>query len=359
MILGIVLASGDSFSNMAKNGQDKLFKDFYLKMFSKSFDKVYVFSYLNEEVDNLPKNVFLISNFLNIHKYFYNILMPFIHYRYFKKVDVIRAYHLFGIIPAVISRLVFGKKFVFNYAYDYFAFAKISRNYIQMIFLTVLMILTGFAAKIFVANKNHLNKFPKSKIAYLPNGVDISFFKLTKKSPSKSKTILSVGRLTKQKNFESLIVAMRGIKAKLIIIGQGELKKKLLLLAKENQVSVEIKGPIPHDQMPRFYNKTKLFVSSSLIEGHPKALLEAMSSSLPIVATNVEGNRELIRNKVNGLLCETSVESIRDSIARLIKDREKAKMLGRQARLTVENEYNLETLLKREVQVLRQLGKNN
>ena len=138
-------------------------------MFSKSFDKVYVFSYLKEEVDNLPKNVFLISNSLNIHKYFYNILMPLIHYRYFKKLDVIRVYHLFGIVPAVLARIFFHKKFAFNYAYDYFAFAKISKNYIQMIFLTVLMILTGFAAKIFVANKNHLNKFQNLKLANYQN----------------------------------------------------------------------------------------------------------------------------------------------------------------------------------------------
>ena len=358
MILGIVLASGDSFSNMAKNGQDKLFKDFYLKMFSKNFSKVYVFSYLEEEVKGLPKNVYVISNPLKIHRYMYNILMPLIHYRYFKKLDVIRVYHLFGIVPAVLAKIFFHKKFAFNYAYDYFAFVKISRNYIQMIFLTVLMILTGFAAKIFVANKNHLNKFPKSKIVYLPNGVDTSFFKPTKNSSSPG-IILSVGRLTKQKNFETLISAMKGINAKLIIIGQGQLKKKLIMLAKSNKVSVRIIGPVSHNQMPKHYQNADIFVSSSLIEGHPKALLEAMSSSLPIVATNVEGNRELIRNKVNGLLCETSVESIRDSINRLIKDREKAKMLGGQARLTVENEYNLDTLLEREVQVLHQLGRNN
>ena len=300
MILGIILASGDSFKNMSKNGQDKLFKDSYLKMFSKSFDKVYVFSYLKEEVDNLPKNVFLISNSLNIHKYFYNILMPFIHYRYFKKLDVIRAYHLFGIIPAVISKVFLGKKFVFNYAYDYFAFTRITDRYFQLIFLCFLLLISRFSSKIFIANKNHLNKFPKSQAVYLPNGVNTSFFKPPKNSSS-SWMILSVGRLTKQKNFESLIVAMRGIKAKLIIIGQGELKKKLLLLAKANKVKAKIIGPVPHNQMPKYYQKANVFVSSSLIEGHPKALLEAMSTSLPIVATNVEGNRDLIKDEVSGL----------------------------------------------------------
>ena len=171
--------------------------------------------------------------------------------------------------------------------------------------------------------------------------------------------ILSVGRLTKQKNFESLIVAMRGIKAKLIIIGQGELKKKLLLLAKANKVKAKIIGPVPHNQMPKYYQKANVFVSSSLIEGHPKALLEAMSTSLPIVATNVEGNRDLIKDEVSGLLCETSAKSIHDSINRLIKDKKKSVVLGQKARLTVENEYNLDTLLEREVQVLHQLGRNN
>lgn len=358
MILGIVLTSGDSFSNMSKNGQDKLFKNFYLKAFSRSFHKVYVFSYIKEEVKDLPNNVFLISNPLNIHRYLYNILMPFIHYRYFKKVDVIRAYHLFGIVPAVISKLAFGKKFIFNYAYDYRAFARVSNRYFQLILLACLMLLSRFSSKIFIANKNQLNKFSKTQAVYLPNGVDTSFFKHKKNSLS-SVIILSVGRLEKQKNFESLIRAMKDLKAKLYIVGQGELRKKLLHLAKKNKVSVKIIGPIPHNQMPKYYHKADMFVSSSLIEGHPKALLEAMSVGLPIVATSVEGNRELIEDEINGLLCETSTKSIHDAINRLIKDKKKAAMLGQKARLTVEREYNLDTLLSKEVQALQQLAKNN
>ena len=49
MNIGIILALGDSFKNMAKSGQDVLFKKFYLNYFAKNFSKVYIFSYSNEK----------------------------------------------------------------------------------------------------------------------------------------------------------------------------------------------------------------------------------------------------------------------------------------------------------------------
>ncbi len=358
MNLGIILASGDSFTNMVKNGQDKLFKDFYLKKFSESFDKVYIFSYKDEMIKDLPNNVRLIPNDLRLHKYFYNFMMPFVQYSYFKKLDVIRAYHLFGITPAVIAKIFFGNKFVFNFAYDYFKFAKIYKHYHQIIPLTFLLFLSRFASKIFVANKNYIKYFANAKTIYLPNGVNTWTFK-PKKKMRQNEVILSVGRLTRQKNFEALIGAMKGLNGKLVIIGQGELQGKLIRLAKKNNVPLELLNSVPHNKMPKYYNNADIFVSSSLIEGHPKALLEAMSSGLPIVATNVEGNNSLIVDRINGLLCDTFSKSIQASISFLIRNRKRAEILGKRARSTVTEHYDLNQLLEKEVRILKQVAKDS
>lgn len=357
MTLGIFLAMGDSFGEMAKSGRDIQFKKFYLSFFAKKFTKIYVFSYTNEVVDDLPSNIDLIPNRYSLHRYLYGLLMPFLNISYVLKCDVLRVYHLTGTIPAILAKIFFAKPFIFNYAYDYEKFAKIENKLLQTFFLKILEPIAAlFVSKTFAANEDILKKLSKNKAVYLPNGVDVIFFKpIKKKQTDKIPVILSVGRLEKQKNFENLVGAVKGIGAKLVIVGKGSQKKKLENLAKRNQVYLKIIDKVPHTQIPKIYNNADIFVLPSLAEGSPKALLEAMSCGLQVIGTKSEGIKELIIDKRNGLICNASSQSIRNKIMYLVKNKRVGEKLGENAREFVEKNHNLKKLIKEEILAIKSI----
>src|SRR3989344_236496 len=241
MTLGIFLALGDSFTNLKKNGQDASFKKLYITNFAKNFDRVYIFTYKIENTANLPKNVIVLTPKKEIHRYIYGLIFPFIHAQKLRECDVIRAYHMTGALPAIITSLFFSKPFAFNFAYDYVEFAKLENKMMQAIlFYFFKPIAIAAASAVMVANRKIEKDLPTNKVYYLPNGVNINLFKpAIKKKSMQIKNILSVGRLETQKNFKNLIKALSGLNVRLTIVGEGSLKTKLKFLAKKMNVDLK------------------------------------------------------------------------------------------------------------------------
>lgn len=357
MTLGIFLAMGDSFKNMVNVGQDELFKKFYLSYFSENFDKIYVFSYDDEKVKNLPKNVEVIGNKLHLHRYLYGFLMPFLNFSKISACDIFRVYHLFGTLPAILCKLVFNKSFIFNFAYDYEEFAVIEGKHIQRLFLGFLKPASiFFASKIFAANKVILTQLPSQKAIYMPNGVDTIFFKpIKRRKINKIPLVLSVGRLEKQKNFESLVASMKNVNANLKIVGSGSLKPKLLKMARQTKINLILVPKISHLHMPPIYNSADIFVLPSFVEGSPKVLLEAMACGLPVIAAKADGTEEIITNK-NGILVSSDPASINRAIKRLLTNQNLRKNISIFARDHIISRYNLAKLLKTEIDILKKVA---
>jgi len=202
-------------------------------------------------------------------------------------------------------------------------------------FITRCMVrlLYPIAEKIVFQTKRSLRYFPKKilqKGVVIPNPISVPCYA----SSEKKKKIVSVGRLTKQKNHALLINAFASIKKdypeyELFIYGDGELREDLVSLARSLNVekNVHFEGNIPniHEKIA----DADLFVLSSNYEGLSNALLEALMMGLPCVATNVAGVDEYIINDINGKIVpvgdETALadaikvcldnKSIRDSFA--------------------------------------------
>ncbi|MGQ4876303.1 MAG: glycosyltransferase, partial [Promethearchaeia archaeon] len=134
------------------------------------------------------------------------------------------------------------------------------------------------------------------------------------------------------------------------IIGDGELKDKLIRLVKEYDVNVNFIGNVPNDKIPQILNKYEYFILPSYWEGNPKVLLEAMSCGLVCIAADVWGIRNIIQHKINGYLCKNDANSIKNAILILEKDqglREKIKHNAREYVVKncsflkiIEKEYN-------------------
>ena len=137
--------------------------------------------------------------------------------------------------------------------------------------------------------------------------------KILKKNKNKKLNyILAAGRLTKQKDFKTLILAFNRIKYnlkdyKLIILGDGELKKSLKNLIVDLKISSRVKLMGWMNNLEFFYKNSKLFVLSSLYEGLGNVLLDAINYDLPIVTTNCKsGPSEIISYGKGGYLSPVS-----------------------------------------------------
>lgn len=128
-----------------------------------------------------------------------------------------------------------------------------------------------------------------------------------------SPVFLSVGRYDPAKAQHDLIKAMDHLvdelpDAKLLIVGWGELEDSLQSLVKEHDLTenVSITGRVSPRNIHNYYAIADVFVSSSIREGLPIVILEAMSASLPIVATNIPGVCEVVEEEETGLLVPTN-----------------------------------------------------
>lgn len=109
--------------------------------------------------------------------------------------------------------------------------------------------------------------------------------------------LVTVGRLAKVKNQQLLLHGLVNLPdCSLLIVGDGELRNELGLLAQELGVEgrVTFLGQMDPDQVPEVLELADLFVFPSMYEGMPVALMEAMAAGLPIVASDIPANRELL-----------------------------------------------------------------
>jgi glycosyltransferase involved in cell wall biosynthesis len=139
------------------------------------------------------------------------------------------------------------------------------------------------------------------------------------------KIIVSAGRLVDQKDYDTLIRSFAMVKkeipeAKLWIIGDGPLKKRLTNLSINLNLSKDIKFLGWKKNFGSYLRKASLFVLSSKREGFPYVLLEAMSQGLPIISTNsLFGPSEIIENNKYGLLVPIGdANKMKDSIKQLL-----------------------------------------
>ncbi len=199
---------------------------------------------------------------------------------------------------------------------------------------------------------------PAEKTVVIPNFVNTQQFAPHEDVDCEPGLIGFVGRLAEQKNVGALIEALVGLKnTRLRLIGDGPLRDQLHVQAASLNVPVEMLGSVPHHELPRLLAECEIFVLPSLYEGLPKALLEAMSAGVPVIASRVQGSEKVIRHRETGWLCEdTSAATLRRALESLLADSRLRAYIGRTGRRFVAENYSLESVLRREVSVYQELG---
>lgn len=197
-----------------------------------------------------------------------------------------------------------------------------------------------------VANSEGLRQIaqrisPKLEVGVIPNGIDTQRFCPVPQSNRPIKKILYVGRLEPYKGLDILFHALASIQDtpwQLQMVGDGSLRHDLPKLAKALNIADHISFEAqPPEKMPSIYQQADIFVLPSIVEGMSNAVLEAMASGLPIVATQIPGSEELITDGHTGLLVPaSSKELLSAAILSLLKNSDLRKTLGQNARLDAE-----------------------
>lgn len=198
-----------------------------------------------------------------------------------------------------------------------------------------------------------------AKIRVIPNYVVTDVFK-PHPEVSKRYDLVFVGRAGNQKNIDNLLNALHHLKSRgkttsLLMIGgcceDSQMKKKV----SHSELDVTFAGSVPNFDLPSFLNQARVFIQPSLYEGHPKALLEAMSCGLPCIGSDVTGIREDIENRVTGYLCKIDSESIAQAIETVLSDEVLQKTIGENARDYIVRNYSIDRVFQMELEVIQEV----
>ncbi len=205
--------------------------------------------------------------------------------------------------------------------------------------------------------KNH------SKFYEVPFGVDEHiFYPATQKNNSKVR-LLFVGGLDSAHYFKGLHLLLQALSQidardlELQIVGDGNLRgayqemSERLGLAK----TVTFLGNIADEELPKVYRQADIFVFPSVdaSEAFGVAVLEAMASGLPVVASNLPGVRTLVRDGATGFLFSRgSEEELKKALLKLLNDKILREQFGRQGRLDINEKYSIELWQRRMEEVL-------
>jgi len=208
-------------------------------------------------------------------------------------------------------------------------------------------------------------KIPENKIRVIHNGVAVNKFKpaVDKRKVKRELgfnpddlAIVSVGRLYARKGLFTLIESMPAIvkrfpNAKFIISGKGQSDEMHKLNSYAEKLGVKnniiFTGYYPDKKLPKLYQAADIFAFSTFYEHHPFAVLEALSTGLPVVTTTVGGIPETIESGKNGFLVEPfNPKALGEKILYLLEHPAEAAEMGALARKTIVENYDWRIVVK-------------
>ena len=174
------------------------------------------------------------------------------------------------------------------------------------------------------------------------------------------KVILIVGRLSREKDHLTLIEAVHRLRARLspclLIVGEGPERPRIERKIRELELEECVRLIGQQKSAEPYYGIADLAILSSLSEGSPNALLEAMAAKVPVVATAVGGIPEIVTRGESALLVTPrDVGGMADAMARLLENRPVAQSMVAKAYALIEERYAPEQRTRRLVEIYRKL----
>ncbi|MFO0914037.1 MAG: glycosyltransferase family 4 protein [Pirellulales bacterium] len=193
-------------------------------------------------------------------------------------------------------------------------------------------------------------KYPECdhRIRVVPNYVDTSVF--TPGPPAESPVdVVFVGRLSQEKNLPVLLEALRGRPWRALIIGDGPERNAWQTEFADLGEQVSWLGSIPNQHLPGQLARASLMVLPSLLEGHPKAVFEAMACGVPVVVADRPGLRDAVQHHRTGWHFDGTATGLRQALDVLLSDSALRKRLATDACERVRSTLSLDRIVQLEL----------
>lgn len=203
---------------------------------------------------------------------------------------------------------------------------------------------------------------PADRCVLLENAIDAEEYRRAKPAdaakaalgfPAGDLLVGAVGRLAEEKAFDVLVRGVktlvdRGVPARLVVVGEGGDRGRLEALAGELGLADRVHLPGWRGDVRTYFEAMDVFALSSLREGLPNVLLEAMALEVPSVATRIAGIPRLVQDGRNGVLVEPGdLDGLTRSLHGLLTNPELRAALGRAARRTIEERYSFPARMRK------------
>lgn len=195
--------------------------------------------------------------------------------------------------------------------------------------------------------------------AIIPNGIPLLHYRRDSGTraawraehqiPEQTWVVVAVGRLNALKNHALLLEAFRLIPegALLLLVGQGELEQELKSLVRDLGLEPRVRFLGMRNDVPAILSASDCFVLSSVQEGIPLSVAEAMAAEVPVVATDVGGIREMITHGENGLLVKSGDASgLAEAMESLRTSPEKGKSFAQASLVRVKARFELGAMVR-------------
>jgi glycosyltransferase involved in cell wall biosynthesis len=187
-------------------------------------------------------------------------------------------------------------------------------------------------------------------VQVIPNGVDLELFRPDSAVRPKTLTLLSVGRLHVQKNVAYLLKILAAIRdgyktpVTARIVGDGPERSALEQLVTDLGLAdaVKFEGWLDREAVRRAYQSATFLIHASSYEGMSNVILEALASGLPVGASRIPGNTELVQPGLNGFLVDTEADPAKaaELIYSLFSNQPEWEKLSQGARATIEQRFS-------------------
>lgn len=220
-----------------------------------------------------------------------------------------------------------------------------------------------------ISRSYHESGLPVSKLAEIPNGVNTKLFSPADRQrqadlreqlnlPPNVPLIIFVGDVCYRKGVDLLLKAWRDVllvfpSAWLLLVGPVAINDpdqplNVPSITEFLADSAQTLAVGYQEEVKNYLGAADIFTLPSRQEGLPNAVIEAMAVGLPCVASDIEGNVDLIHHAQNGLLFESeSVNQLSEALIRLLNNPSERNQFGRQARKTIETDYSMESVTNR------------
>lgn len=196
---------------------------------------------------------------------------------------------------------------------------------------------------------NLLGEWIREKSIIVRCGIDPSRFNPGRNERGKVFKILQIGTLHWKKDQVTLVRAIgllrdRNIPFQLTIIGEGEERPKIEAEIRKLNLEdlVTLAGAKAQHEVAQLLQQADCYIQSSVSEGIPVAIMEALACELPVVATKITGIPELVLHEKTGILVEPgNIQSMADALQAMYLNSEQAKAMGKQGREWVLQEFTL------------------